>query len=148
MKNAQFTRQERFMIVWLQFLLFFFLLTTFLLIFLPYTFFGYLNNIGLVFFNFSSPRLTVLPFDIWQVLTTSLMVILIVVTFQAQREWLRYFPFVSIILMAKGICLVGLLALIFLTPPHFFYILGAVVEGVLFVVTAYSYAKAIRSRNF
>lgn len=148
MKNAHFTKQERFILVWLQFLLFSFLILGALFAFQPMILLQYINNIGLVFFDFRSPPLGEVPFDLWWVLTLSLMAVLIYITFQAQRDWLRYFQFVSIILLTKFVSLVGFLALIFLTPPHFFYLVGAVVEALLFLTTAYVYVKAIKSRNF
>lgn len=148
MKNTQFTRQERFAIIWLQFLLFFSVLAGILFASYPHSFFQYLNNIGLIFFDFRSPTFGAIPFDLWWIFSLSLMLILIYITFQAQRDWLRYCQLVVIIILAKGSSFLGLLGLFFLTPPHFFYLVGAIVEGVLFLTTAYVYAKAIHSRNF
>ena len=137
------------MIVWLQFLLFVFLISGVLFAFHPHTFFQYLNNIGLVFFNFRSPPLGETPFDLWWVFSLSLMFILIYTAFEAQKDWLRYFQLTVLIILAKGVSFVALLALIFLTPnPHFFCIVGAIVEGLLFFITSYVYAKAVKSRNF
>jgi len=142
------TRQERFMIGWLRFLTLAFIVLGVLLANQPHYFFHYLDSIGLVFFNYNSQPVEPHPFDLWWVLTFSLLIVLVTISFQAQRDWLRYSIFVPLLILAKGVSFIGFLFLTLTSPIHFFYIVGAAVDGFLFLTTLYFYAQAEKSRSF
>lgn len=114
--------------------------------FLPDLFFNYVNDIGRVFFHYYSPSLPTSDRDLWRVLSVVLVGMLTYVSYLSQSDWLRYYRFVPLLILAKSLSLFGFLFLIFFTPPHFFYIVGALVDGLLFLFTWYYYAQAIKSR--
>lgn len=134
------------MIYWLRFLAITFAILFGLFLFIPDTFLSYLNDLGLVFFHFTSPRAAPFPPNLWQCLSLVLMLLMFFISFRAQSDWLRFTNFVPLILLEKAICAVAFLVLILLQPIHFSYIVGLVVDGLLFLLTAYAYAKAIQSR--
>lgn len=146
MKDSHFTRQERNVIHWLRFLTLTYFGAAILLGFIPDLFLTYLANIGRVFFNFHGVPLGRTGWDFWQVFSLVFLALLGWTAFRAQRDWLRFAPFVPLILFAKGFCTLGFLAILFWGPPHFFYIVGALFDGVLFFLTWYTYAQAIHSR--
>lgn len=148
MKNTQFTKQERVMMGWLRFLIITFILVGFLFATQPEYFFKYIDSIGLVFLNYRSAPLEPLERDLWWILSLSLMIILVYASFKAQRDWLQFSSFVPIILLEKGFAFPGFLYLAFRHSPHFFYIVGSAIDGLLFLITTYLYVQAIKSRSF
>lgn len=136
------------MIGWLRFLTLAFVVLAILLANQPHYFFRYLDSIGLVFFNFSSQPVEPHPFDLWWVLTFALIVVLVTISFQAQRDWLRYSIFVPLLILAKGVSFIGFIFLALTEQSHFFYIVGAVADGLLFLITLTFYVQAEKSRSF
>lgn len=148
MKKAHFTRQERHTILWLRFLAFAFLLTGLVFLFHPSYFLNYLDSIGLVFFGFQSQPLQTPRYEIWWILTLSLMGSLFYCAFRAQSDWIRLHSLVPIIILSKGIAAAGFLALLIFHPAHFFYIVAFAVDALLCFITTYAYTKAIQSRSY
>lgn len=146
MRDANFTRQERFLIQWLRFLTLVFFGAGLIIGFSPDLFFNYLNDIGRVFFHYYSSSLPNQDWDFWRMLSVVLMGMLAYIAFLSQSDWLRYYRFVPLLILVNGSCLFGFLSLLLSTPPHFFYIVGAMVDGLLFLFTWYYYAQAIKSR--
>ena len=148
MKNTHFTRQERFIVDWLRFLVIGFLGIGLTFATIPNILFQYIDSIGLVFFNYKSLPIEENVFHLWWVLSLTLLLVLVVACFLAQRDWLRYCQLVPTVILAKGASFAGLLALTLLQPTHFFYLVGSIVDGLLFFSTWYFYAQAIKSRSF
>ena len=147
MKNFQYTRQERYMLFWLRLLLTAFILAALLFVFIPSLLFEYLNNIGWVFFNFSSATVRYPTVEFWWVMSVGYKGVLAYVCFQAQRHWFQNHHFVPIIILGKVISAVGLTLLVFSAQPQFYYLVGAVTDGLIVLITWYFYGKALNSRS-
>ncbi len=148
MRDAHFTRQERDVILWMRFLTVAFFAVGVTFAFHPNYFLHYLDSFGAVFFNFTSVPLTPPQFEIWWVLSLALMGTLSYLAFMAQHDWVRYHHLAIGILIAKAISAIGFAALALFHPAHFFYIVAAIVDGILCSVTWVAYAQAIKSRAY
>lgn len=148
MKDANFTRQERHVILWLRLLTAAFLGGGILFALQPNYALHYLDSVGLVFFGTFSQPITHLPDPFWWVLSLGLMGALATCCFVAQKNWIRHYHLVPVVILAKGITAAGFGALIYFSPGHFFYIVACAVDGLLCLITAYAYLKAIQSRTF
>ena len=148
MRDAGFTRQERDIILWLRFLGACFLILGVLFTAKPNYLLQYMDNIGFVFFNFRSAPLENPRYEIWWILSLWLMACLAYASLQAQFDWLRNQHLVPIIIIAKAVSTLGFLSLTLFHPTHFFYIVGAVVDGVICLTTTYAHIKATKSRPF
>jgi len=148
MKDTHFTRQERDIILWLRFLTGAFVICGLIFLIHPNYFLQYLDDIGMVFFNFRSLPLENPKYEMWWVLTLALMGFLTYASFQAQTNWLRYHNLIPPVIIAKGISTLGFLSLTIFHPTHFFYIVALLVDGIICLTTWYAYAQAIKSRTF
>lgn len=148
MRNAHYTKQERAIIFWLRLLTIAFLGSGALLLLIPQILFQYIDNIGLVFLNFPSAPLSETEFDFWRIISLVGIFLLTYAAFSAQWNWLRNHNMVPMIILAKAITAISFASLAYWQEKHFFYIVGAAVDGVLCLVTLYAYAKALTSRTF
>lgn len=148
MRDAHLTRQERFIILWLRFLLVLFLLFGALFVFIPDRLFQYVNAIGLAFFHFKSAPPPYGAREFWWILALGYKGVLAHACFEAQKNWLLSHHFVPIVILGKGISAVGLTLLAFSFHANFFYIVGAGLDGILVLLTSYFYVQALKSRSF
>lgn len=148
MKDSHHTKQERDVILWMRFLTVAFFAVGAIFAFHPNYFLNYLDSFGAIFFDFTSVPLTPPQFEIWWVLSLALMGTLSYLAFMAQHDWVRYHPLAIGIIIAKAISAFGFAALAIFHPAHFFYIVAAIADGILWLVTWYAYAQAIKSRTY
>ena len=148
MRDAHFTRQERDAILWMRVLFVAFFAVGAIFAFHPNYFLNYLDGFGAVFFNFASEPLNPPQFEIWWVLSIALMITLSYLAFMAQHNWIHYHPLVIAIIIAKAISALGFAALAIFHPTHFFYIVAAGVDIVIWLVTWITYAQAVKSRTY
>lgn len=148
MRDAHFTRQERFIIAWLKLLCAGFFLVGILFAIYPNYLFEYLNEIGAVFFNYPSPPLVDPKRDIWWILSLAFMASLAYACFLAQANWFRHNNLIPLVILAKVLTTIGFGLEAYLHPTHFFYIVAGALDGLLFLITAFAYVKAINSRTY
>lgn len=134
------------MFLWLRLLLAAFLLIGLLFAFVPVSLFQYLNDIGRAFFNFSSPPVRYPPMEFWWILSLGYKGVLAFACFQAQRNWFRNHHFVPLVILGKAISAMGLTLLSFSDKPQFYFLTGAVSDGLIVLLTWYFYGKALNSR--
>lgn len=148
MKHANFTKQERAIIIWLRLLTACFTLFTLLFAIHPTYLLQYADSVGYVFFQFTSEAIDPPQMSFWWTLSLGLMAALTYLTFQAGRDWLRFQLYVPPVLIAKLVTTAGFwLAWVF-QPVHFFYIIGGIIDSLIFLTTWILYAQAIKSRSF
>lgn len=148
MRDAHFTRQERFVIAWLKLLCAGFLLVGILFAAYPNYLLEYLDEIGSVFFNYPSQTLQAPHLDIWWILSLAFMASLAYACFLAQANWMRHNNLIPLVILAKAITAIGFGLQAYFYPTHFFYIVAGGIDGLLFLITAFAYVKAINSRTY
>lgn len=146
MKYAGYTKQERNFITLMRLLMIAFLGAACIFAAIPDVLLNYINDIGKVFADWQSP-----PYAgggyFWLVLAVSLLVVLSYACFLTQRSPVRNGGYARLVILAKFITAAGFAALLYLDGRQFYYLVGAVIDGLIFIVTWRVYAKASISRS-
>jgi len=147
MRIAQFTRQERILKAWLQFLSVGFLAVAILFAIIPDQTLIYMDDLGATFFGFTSPSLAETSFGFWWGIAVAPLFVLALIAFQAQADWLRKNYLVPVIIWTKFFSLLALLFGFILSEQHFYMIAGLSIDGGIGLITWFYYGKATQSRN-
>jgi hypothetical protein len=146
MRDAGFTRQERTFILLMRLWVLCFLGAAILVAWMPNTLLAYLNDIGRTFANWDSP-----PIEggthFWIVLSIALLCTLAYVSAVAQSSLLRHIDYAKVVILAKAISAMGFAAMLHFDQREFYYVAGAVIDGLIALITWRVYARAARSRN-
>lgn len=147
MKEAGLTKQERSFLAIIRIWMILFFLATILFIILPDTTLNYLTAIGRGIFGWSEPTITLGAERFWCVLTIALLATLTYLCFEAQRDFLRNIDYAKFIIVAKFVSTVGFVGCLIFYEHRFFYLVGALVDGLIFSITWYYYNAASKSRS-
>jgi len=107
---------------------------------------NYIEKIGSGIFNWSSTPVQLGGERFWLVLVTSLMATITFLAFRAQANLLRNIGDVGVIIVAKFVSTVGFIVCLVLVQMSFIYLAGAVIDGLIFLITAGLYHAALKSR--
>ncbi len=146
MRDSGFTRQERSFITLMRIWAAAFLVAAVIFATLPDVLLNYLNDIGRVFAGWQSPK-AVGGGQFWLVLACSLLVSLSYACLVAQAKPLRNTGYANIVILAKFVSAAGFTAMLFVDSMQFYYLVGAVVDGLIFIITWRFYARAAGSRS-
>lgn len=105
----------------------------------------WLNTIGHVLFNWSFKPLPEPSEHFWQVLAVSLLVVLTVVSFNAQSDIRQNLSDVRIILISKFATAFGFLIAFIFSGHYFAYLVGMVVDFLIFLLTWVCYRRTVVS---
>jgi hypothetical protein len=146
MKYAGFTMQERTFITLMRVWSVAFLATGILFATIPNILLNYINDIGKVFLGWQSPPTAAGGF-FWLVLAVALLFVLSYCCMLAQASALRNFDYARLVMVAKFISAAGFAAMLFIDGRQFYYLVGAVIDGLIFIITLRVYVKAAKSRS-
>jgi hypothetical protein len=82
----------------------------------------------------------------WLVLAASLMVVLIASAWRASRNLVSNIFYAKIIIISKAVSSLGFLYLLIFKEHAFAYLLAALVDGLIFLITLLAYRSALASR--
>lgn len=146
MRDSGFTRQERTFIAIMRVWVFAFLAAAVVFSLAPEVFLNYLNDIGRVFFGWESTKIEASE-HFWLVLAVAYLLILAYASIVSQAKPLRNTGYARIVILGKLASSAGFAALLLLGNKQFYYLAGAIVDGLIFAITWRIYARASRSRN-
>ncbi|HQG13757.1 MAG TPA: hypothetical protein PLT05_05265 [bacterium] len=147
MKMTNYTKQERTLILFMRIIGVAFLIAAAVFTSSPDYILNYITDIGSVFFGWKSPRGALGAEKFWLVPAVALQISMAYSAFMVQKDPALHIEHSRHIIMSKFICAAGFTALLFAESMQFFYLLGTVVEGLIFVITLLIYRSAMRSRN-
>lgn len=146
MHESGFTRQERHLIILLRVWMVAFFAVGCLFAAAPVGTVRYIERIGRGVFGWTDTPLALSDERFWLVLAVSLMGTLAYLAYKAQANLLRHSGYVGVILIATFISTAGYTAIFILQGRPFVYLMGAAVDGFIFIVTAVMYRSALKSR--
>lgn len=109
--------------------------------------FAAINDLSLRF----TPELPLMPESserFWLALTTSLMITLIYMSTKIALDVNRNLNLMTPFLLSKLVSTLSFLVFFFLGTNHFAYLIGAVTDGSIFIVTAAVYSRARRETSY
>jgi len=112
--------------------MYFFAGLTFL--FLHNTLFGQMNSISNLIFQDKYPLIPTSTEKFWLVLTSSMMLMLVVICIFVAADPEKYLAMVVILLVSKA-CSTSLYLVFFRREKYFAYLVGALTDGPLFLIT-------------
>ena len=146
MKDAGYTMQERSFILLMRIWAVLFLGAGILFAAIPEVLLNYLNDIGRTFVGWESP-----PIDaggrFWLVLAVAFLICLSYVCWLAQSHPVRHAEQVRIVILGKFLTAAGFTLMLFLGERQFYYLVGAVVDGTIFLLTWHIFSRSQRSRS-
>lgn len=146
MKEMGLTLQERRLVVILRWWVGLFAATAAGFAIFPSEIIRSLNTIGHVFFKWPAPPLTLPSEHFWQIMAVSLLCILTIISFSAQQSIREKLSFVPVIILSKFVTTTGFVIAYFLAGRHFAYFAGAIIDGMIFLITWFCYRRTIASR--
>lgn len=147
MKMAGYTKQERSLIIWFRILGVAFFLGGVLFAALPNYTINYITDVGRGVFGWHSPNMPPEFAQFWLPPAVSLLFALSYLCAIVQKDPPQYIEYVNLMLIAKFVSAVGFAVLLFTEGLHFFYLAGASIDGLIFIITFAIYKGADRSRN-
>jgi hypothetical protein len=147
MKEAGLTKQERNFLALLRAWMILFLFAMGIFIIAPDWMLGYLTAIGRGIFGWREPPITLGSERFWLVLAIALLACLSYLCFVAQRDFLRNMEYAKAIIVSKFVSTVGFIICLVTVESRFFYLVGAIIDGFLFITTWYYYNAAAKSRS-
>lgn len=146
MRYAGFTKQERTFITLMRVWMVLFLGLAVLFSVIPEILLNYINDIGKVFLDWQPPPQPGGGY-FWLAPAVALHVILAYSCALAQRSPVRNGSYAKLVIMATFISAVGYTALLFLDSMQFYYLVAAVIDALVFILTWRVYSKASLSRT-
>lgn len=146
MRDAGFTKQERNFVAFMRFIGLVYLFFAFAFLFFSEWIFTYVSQVGLAFFRWKHTASSVSDFQFWYVLGLSSFFVLSYCALKAANNSLRHIHYASVLLVAKFTSALGFLYLFYTSTPLFIYLVSAIIDGILFLVTLHYYTQAKRSR--
>lgn len=147
MRDSGFTRQERSFILLMRIWIVAFIGAAIIFAAIPQVLLNYINDIGRVFFSWQSPPVTTAGCGIWIVLSVAFLISLAYVCIIAQAKPLRNTAYARIIILSKFVSSAGFVAILLISAHYFYYLVGAIVDGLICILTWRLYSGALRSRN-
>lgn len=144
MKDSGFTKSERHLKALLKIWAILFIAAAVLLAAIPDIALNYISQIGWTFLNFPMPSTHADSF--YLILAVGYLVTLAYLCFMAQRDIILYLNLVPPVILAKFVTSVGY-AVLAIKDFQFLYIAGALVDGMICLVTLYYYRRSKLSRT-
>ena len=146
MRYAGFTKQERTFITLMRVLMVLFLGVAIAFAVIPDILLNYINDIGKVFLSWRSPPYVSGGY-FWLIPTIALYVILSYSCALSQRSVVRNGSLAKLVIMTTFMTAIGFAALLFLDGLQFYYLVAAVINALIFIITWRVFAKASLSRT-
>jgi hypothetical protein len=146
MKYAGYTKQERTLLVVVRILAIAFLLTSIIFAAAPDYILNYISDIGKVLFGWRAPAVNLGDQRFWLVLAVGFVATITYLCFLTQRNLIRHIGYLRPVIFSKFVTTVGFLVCLFASEAQFFYLIGAVIDGLLFLVLWWLYVMAVNSR--
>ncbi|MBT3181708.1 MAG: hypothetical protein HN337_04270 [Deltaproteobacteria bacterium] len=147
MKMAHYTKQERAMILTMRILMIAFFTTAILFALLPNYTLNYISDIGRVMFSWYSPNVHTGQVHFWLIPTVSFLLALSYLCAVVQKDPAQHIEYVRLILITTFASAVGFAVYLFSVSWQFFYLVGAITNALIFIITVALYSSATRSRN-
>ena len=141
------TLQERQLIYCLRWWVGFFAAATVLFAAFPFDVIYWLNNIGHAIFRWPYKSLGLPNEHFWQILAVSLLATLTYIAAIAQSDIRQNLSYVKLIIVAKFVSSAGFLTALVITGPYFVYLVGAVIDFLIFAITLFCYRRTVVSRG-
>jgi hypothetical protein len=146
MKVSGYTKQERSLLTFIRILMVLFFLAALLFIIAPSWTLNYLSAVGRGIFGFREPPLILGQEHFWLVLAIAYLSALTYICFIAQNDFLRNMDYMVIVIFSKLVSAIGFTVCFFRFDYRFFYLVGILVDGLIFLLTWYYYNAAKKSR--
>ena len=147
MKNTSLTKQERSLVAIMRIWMVTFLVAGVVFAAAPSYVPTYLTNIGTVLFGWQPwPEATQTSY-FWLVLAVTLLFTLSYICAIVQHNVARHVGYTTLVILSIFFSTIGYCICFFLEGRHFAYLVGAIVDGSIFLVTWYLYTKAFKSRT-
>lgn len=147
MKLAGYTLQERRLLMLLRWWVGLFAAASVAFAIFPTEIVSTLNTVGHAVFNWPWPSIPASKDYFWPVMAVSLLVILTIIAYMAQNDIRQNLNLVPIIIMSKVVTTAGFLIAFLFAGRHFVYFVGAIVDGIIFILTWFCYYRAVVSRG-
>lgn len=147
MRVSGYTKQERSLLTLIRILMVLFLLATILFIIAPNWTLDYLSAIGRGIFGFSEPPIKLGQEHFWLVLAIAYLSSLTYICFIAQNDFLRNMDYMGIVIFSKLVSTIGFAICFFKFDYRFFYLVGLLIDGLIFLLTLFYYNAAKKSRT-
>ena len=147
MKMANYTRQERTLILTMRILMVAFFMAAVLFVLLPNYTLNYISDIGRVLFGWYSPNINAGQVHFWLIPTASFLLALSYLCAVVQKDPAQNIEYVRLLLISTFASSVGFTIYLFSVSWQFFYLLGSIINGLIFIATLTLYSSATRSRN-
>jgi len=147
MKEAGFTKQERNFLTLIRIWTVLFLLATTVFALAPDWLLLYVNAIGRSIFGWRETVLLPGNERFWVVLSVSMLATLTYICFVTQHDFLRNMDYAKAIIVSKLVSTLGFIFCFAALEQRFIYLVGALVDGMIFLITWYSYNAAVKSRS-
>jgi hypothetical protein len=106
----------------------------------------YITRVGSGLFGWYAPPPHLGGERFWLVLAVTHVFILAYLCALVQRNLLRYISYARPVILSKFISATGFFLCLVLDERQFFYLVGGIVDGLIFLFTWRFYARAIKSR--
>ena len=106
----------------------------------------YITRVGSGLFGWYAPLPQLGGERFWLVLAVTHVFILAYLCALVQRNLLRYLSYARPVIISKFFSALGYFLCLFLVEKQFFYLVGGVVDGLIFIFSWRFYARAIKSR--
>ena len=146
MRYAGFTKQERSFITLMRVWMVLFLGLAIVFCIIPEILLNYINDIGKVFLGWQPPPHRGGGY-FWLAPAVALHVLLAYSCALAQHSPVRNGSYAKLVIMATFISAAGYVALLFLDSMQFYYLVAAVIDALVFIITWRVYSKASLSRT-
>ena len=146
MKYAGYTKQERALLTVTRVLTVTFLLTAIVFAIAPNYILNYVNDIGKVLFGWHAPSTNFGNQYFWLVLSVGYISTIAYLCFLAQRNLIRHIGYLRPVIFSELIATIGFFICLFTSEAQFFYLIGAIIDGLIFILLWWLYAVAVNSR--
>jgi hypothetical protein len=146
MREAHKTRQERHFQAFMRILMVAFLGAGIILVARPIWTLSYIERIGHSIFGWTGPHLEFTADPFWLSFVAAFMLMLVYCAYKAQANHLRTIGYARAILIGKFVTALGFTLSFILVQASFVYLVSAIVDGLIFIITFALFAAAARSR--
>lgn len=147
MKNAGYTMQERGFMALMKIWAIAFAAAGIVFAAIPDHLLDYITNIGTGLLGWYAPPLSLGTDRFWTILAVAMMFTISYLCLAAGRNPVRKIGLVRPVLICKFFSAAGFIFTLVLLDRQFIYLVGAVVDGFIFLITWYFYSAALKSRN-
>jgi len=146
MREAHKTKQERHFQAFMRILIVAFLGAGILLVAKPIWTLSYIDRIGHSIFGWTGPRFEMAADPFWLSFVAAFMLMLVYCAYKAQANHLRTIGYARVILLGKFVTALGFTLSFILVQESFVYLVSAIIDGLIFIITFALFASAAKSR--